>query len=110
MRGCMFPLMPAYGGRVRLALRLLVIGLVVVAVVGVEGISVALVLAPALLLALPLLFKRYLGERVIHRFTRRAPAARVARSAVLPRAPRLLGARVAALAVPGSGRAPPAVA
>jgi len=103
----MLPLMPAQGARVRLALSLLVIALVAVALVGVEGMRVALILAPALLLALPLLFKRYVGERVIQRLSRRPTGLRPPRAQVLPRAPRLLGARLAALAVPGSGRAPP---
>jgi hypothetical protein len=102
--------MPAHGARVRLALRLLVIALAAVAVVYVEGMSVALVLAPALLLALPLLFKHYVGERVIRRLARRTVAVCATRSVVPPRAPRSLGVRAAALAVPGSGRAPPVVA
>lgn len=88
-------------------LRLLAIAIVLVAVIGVEGTNVALVLTPALLLGLPLLFKRYVGERVIRRLTRRAIVLRAACSLTLPRAPRSLGARAAALAVPGSGRAPP---
>jgi hypothetical protein len=106
----MLPLMPAQGARLRLALSLLVIALVAVALVGVEGMRVALILAPALLLALPLLFKRYVGERVIHRLSRRPTAVGTGRSVARARAPRLLGARLPALAVPGSGRAPPALA
>lgn len=81
-----------------------------VVVASIEGMSAVLLLAPALLIALPLLFRRYPGERVIQRLARRVAPTRAARSAVLPRAPGLLGARVAALAVPGSGRAPPAIA
>jgi hypothetical protein len=102
--------MPVHGARLRLAVRLLAVAIVVVAIIGVEGMNVALVLAPALALGLPLLFKRYVGERVIRRLARPALAAPVVRSRALPRAPRSLGARVAALAVPGSGRAPPAIA
>jgi hypothetical protein len=108
MGACMFSRMPARRARPYLALRLLLIALVTVAVVVLAGVSVALELAPAALLALPLLFGRYPGERVIHRLTRPVVPARAIRSAVLPRAPRLLGARIAVLAVPGSGRAPPA--
>jgi len=106
----MLRLMPVQGARLRLAVRLLAVAIVVVAIIGVEGMNVALVLAPALALGLPLLFKRYVGERVIHRLARPVVPARVVRSRALPRAPRSLGARVAALAVPGSGRAPPALA
>lgn len=110
MRRCMFLRMPAHSARLRFALRLLAIAILVVAVVSVEGTSAALVLAPAVLLVLPLLFRRYPGERVIQRLSRRAETGREARPGrvVLPRAPRSLGARVAALALPGSGRAPPA--
>ncbi len=71
------------------------------------GSSVALELAPAVLLVLPLLYGRYLGERVIHRLARRAAPVRPVRSFALPRAPRSLGARVAVLALSGAGRAPP---
>jgi hypothetical protein len=102
--------MPAHGARLRLALRLLPIVVLVVAIAGVAGTSVALELAPAALLVLPLLYGRYLGERVIHRLARRCARARPARSLAVPRAPRLLGARVAVLALPGAGRAPPAAA
>jgi uncharacterized membrane protein YfcA len=86
--------------------RLVLCIILVVAFVAVVGIGDALELAPAVLLVLPLLFGHYLGERVIHRLVGRV--VRVARSVVLFRAPRLLGARVAALAAPGAGRAPPA--
>jgi len=106
----MLRLMPLQGARLRLAVRLLAVAIVVAAIIGVEGMNVALVLAPALALGLPLLFKRYVGERVIRRLARRAVAARAARSVVLPCAPRSLGARAATMAVPGSGRAPPAAA
>jgi hypothetical protein len=104
----MFSCMPARGARPHLALRLLLIALIAIAVVALAGVSVALELAPAAVLALPLLFGRYPGERVIHRLARPVGLVRATRSIVIPRAPRLLGARVAALAVPGSGRAPPA--
>jgi hypothetical protein len=76
----------------------------------VAGIGVLLLLAPAALLALPLLLGRYPGQRVIHRLSRRRSIVRRARSVVRPRAPRSLGARVAALALPGAGRGPPAAA
>jgi len=102
--------MPAYGARQHLALRLALCVLVAVAVVAVAGMGVALELAPAALLVLPLLLGRYPGERVIHRFAGRVSPVRATRSVAVPRTPRSLGARVAALAVPGSGRAPPAAA
>lgn len=108
MGTCMFSRMSARGARPYLALRLLVIVLLAAAVVALAGMSVALEAAPAAVLALPLLFGRYPGERVIHRLARPVVPACAVRSVVLPRASRLLGARVAALAVPGSGRAPPA--
>jgi hypothetical protein len=104
----MFSGMSVGGARPHLALRLLLVVLVAVAVLELGGTSAALELAPAGLLALPLLFGRYPGERVIRRLARPAVPARAVRSVVLPRAPRLLGARLAALAVPGSGRGPPA--
>ncbi len=110
MTACMFRSMPAYGARVHLALRLLLVALCVAAVAVFAGTSVALELAPAALLLLPLLFGRYPGEHVIHRLAGRIARSSVARSIVIPRAPRLLGARLAALAVGGAGRAPPAVA
>src|ERR1700734_2583715 len=91
--------MPAHGARTRLALRLLLVVAVMAAIVATAGASVALELAPAALLVLPLLYGRYLGERVIHRLARRAPLARPVRSVAVPRAPRSLGARVAALAL-----------
>ncbi len=100
--------MPAKGLRPRLALRLAAIVLLAVAVAAIAGTGAALVLAPVALLALPLLFGRYPGERVIHRMAGRVARERASVSVVLPRAPRLLGARVAALALPGCGRAPPA--
>lgn len=110
MAACMFRRMPAHGARVHLALRLLVIVLCLAALAVVAGTSVALELAPAALLLLPLLFGRYPGERVIHRLAGRVARPSVARPIVIPRAPRSLGARLAALAVPGAGRAPPAAA
>jgi hypothetical protein len=102
-------IMAAHRGRANLALRLLAIAVLTVAVVVVviAGASVALELAPAGLLVLTLLFGRYPGERVIRRLARRAASVRVVRRVCIPRAPRSLGARVAALAVPGAGRAPP---
>jgi len=102
--------MPAPGARTRLALRLLAVVALIAAIAAVAGTSVALELAPAALLVLPLLYGRYLGERVIHRLARRAPLARPVRSVAAPRAPRSLGARIAVLALPGAGRAPPAAA
>jgi hypothetical protein len=103
----MFSRMPAHGARQHLALRLALCVLVVVAVAAVAGTGVALELAPAVLLLLPLLFGRYPGEHVIRRLAGRVALARGARSVARPRAPRSLGARVAALALPGAGRAPP---
>ncbi len=104
--------MPAHGARTRLAFRLLAVVALIAAIAAVAGTSVALELAPAALLVLPLLYGRYLGERVIHRLARRRSVAlaRPARTVALPRAPRSLGARVAVLALPGAGRAPPAAA
>lgn len=103
----MFPHMFAQGVRRHPVLHLLAIALVAVALAVVVATSVALVLAPAAVLALPLLFKRYPGERVIRRLARRVPLTHSARRVLLPRAPRSLGARVSALAAPGCGRAPP---
>ncbi len=105
---CMLRRMPAQGARLQLALRLTAIVLIAVAVAAVAGTGVALILAPAALLALPLLFGRYPGERVIHRIAGRIVRKRAPGCVILPRAPRSLGARAAALALPGSGRAPPA--
>jgi hypothetical protein len=102
--------MPANGARVHFALRLLLVAICMVAVVLVAGTSVALELAPAALVVLALLFGRYPGERVIHRLAGRVALPRTARSTPLARAPRLLGVHLAALAVPGAGRAPPAPA
>jgi hypothetical protein len=99
----------ARGARTHLVLRLLLVALVAVAFAAVVDTSVAIELAPAALLALPLLSRRYPGERVIRRLAaRRVSVARSARRVLRPRAPRSLGARVSALSVPGSGRAPPA--
>lgn len=108
MAACMFRRMPAHGARVHLALRLLLVAICIVAVVIVAGTSVALELAPAALLLLALLFGRYPGERAIHRLAGRLALPRPACSTAFPRAPRSLGARLAALAIPGAGRAPPA--
>ncbi len=103
----MLPNMPAHGARMHLALRVFLVVLVAGALVVVAGISAALLLAPAALLVLPLLFGRYPGERVIHRLTGRVALPRGVRAVAMPRAPRSLGARVAALALLGAGRAPP---
>jgi hypothetical protein len=83
--------------------------IVVLAAVALAGITAALVLGPAALLAVVLLFGRYPGERVIRRLRRRAEVVPDGRSTPVPRRPPwTLGARLSALAVPGSGRAPPA--
>jgi hypothetical protein len=102
--------MSLHGARRRPTPRLLAIVVVAIALLAVSGIGAALFIAPAILLVLPLLFGRYLGERTLHRLARRHsdPARGALRRTHLPRAPRLLGARVAALAAPGAGRAPPA--
>jgi hypothetical protein len=89
------------------ALRLAAIVALAVTVVALAGMSVALELAPAGLLVLALLFGRYPGERVIRRLAARAATVRAVRRVNIPHAPRSLGARVAALAAPGAGRAPP---
>jgi hypothetical protein len=103
----MFLAMLAHGVRVRVALRLLAILAFAAVVIALAGASVALELAPAGLLALALLFGRYPGERIIRRLARRAVTARTVLQVRVPRAPRSLGARIAALALPGAGRAPP---
>jgi hypothetical protein len=90
------------------ALRLTVLVALVLGAAAVLDASATLMLAPAVLLALPLLLGRYPGERLIHHLARREGPRLAARCAPVPRAPRSLGARVAALAAPGSGRAPPA--
>jgi hypothetical protein len=99
--------MAAHGARVHVALRLVAIVALVGAIVAVAGTGVALELAPAGLLVLALLFGRYPGERVIQRLARPVATVRAIRRIFIPRAPRSLGARVAALALPGAGRAPP---
>jgi hypothetical protein len=106
----MFRIMPVDGMRTHLALRLLLLALCVVAVTILAGTSVALELAPAALLVLALLLGRYPGERVIHRLAGRAALPPAVPATALARAPCSLGARLAALAVPGAGRAPPATA
>jgi hypothetical protein len=108
----MFLRMRVHRARVRPALGLALFVAGAAAVVAVAGTSVALELAPAALLALALLFGRYPGERAIRRVAggNRVAPAPASRPVVLPRAPRSLGARLAALAVPGAGRAPPAAA
>jgi uncharacterized membrane protein YfcA len=98
----------AHGARARLASRLLLIVVLVAAIAATAGTSVALELAPAALLVLPLLCGLYLGERVIHRLARRSATIRFARSLATPRPPRSLGARIAVLALSRAGRAPPA--
>jgi hypothetical protein len=90
------------------ALRLAAIVALAVAVIALAGTSVALELAPAGLLVVALLFGRYPGERVIRRLAASAATVRAVRRVDVPCAPRSLGARLAALAVPGAGRAPPA--
>jgi len=68
-------------------------------------------LLPALLLALPLMFGRYPGEELLARLTRdRHRPVRPARSAPVPRAPRVLGRRPAPLATASASRAPPLAA
>jgi hypothetical protein len=96
--------------RLRLVLQLVLCAVVAVLLVAVAGVTATLLLAPAALLVMTLLAGRYPGERVIHRLRRRSAVVRVAPSLLVPRAPRLLGARLPALAVPGCGRAPPASA
>jgi hypothetical protein len=106
----MFRHMPANAVRRHPGPRLLLVALCIAAVAILAGTSVALELAPAALLVVALLLGRYPGERVIHRLAGRVAPAPVACSIALPRAPRSLGARLTALAVPGTGRAPPAAA
>jgi len=79
--------------------------LLAVAVLAVVGTGVALTLAPAALLALSLLFGRCPGERAIRRLACRVAVAQTPRPVMPPRRLRSLGA---SLAVPRSGRAPPA--
>ena len=100
--------MAAHGARVHLALRLVAIVALVGAIVAIAGTGVALELAPVGLLVLALLFGHYPGERVIHRMARPVARMQTGRRSFVPRAPRSLGARVTALALPGAGRAPPA--
>lgn len=72
------------------------------------GASVALMLAPILALAVPLLLGRYPGEDVIRRLARREPTVRCPPRVLSKRAPRSLGRRLAPLALAGASRAPPA--
>jgi hypothetical protein len=102
--------MRARGAFLRPALKVSLCLLLTVVLIAAAGVTAALVLAPAALLTLTLLFGRYPGERVIHRLARRPVVARAGRSVTVSRAPRALGARLSALAVPGAGRAPPAPA
>jgi hypothetical protein len=95
--------------RLRQALQLLLCLIVAAVLIAVAGVTAALLLAPAAVLTMTLLFGRYPGERVIHRLARRPARVRATRSATAPRAPRTLGARLSVLAVPGAGRAPPAL-
>lgn len=69
--------------------------------------AVGLMLAPALLAALPLLLGRYPGEELLARLSRRAPVASRPRRLLAPRAPRRLGRRLRPLAAVGASRAPP---
>jgi hypothetical protein len=108
---CIVRRMPARGAPLRPAVQAILGLILTVALIAAAGATAALVLAPAALLVLTLLFGRYPGERVIHRLRRRPAPARDTGSVLIPRrAPRSLGARLSALAVPGSGRAPPALA
>ncbi|HEY4813015.1 MAG TPA: hypothetical protein VIH71_18355 [Solirubrobacteraceae bacterium] len=100
--------MPVNGMRARIAARLLLATLCLVALGLIAGTSATLELAPAVLLVVPLLLGRYPGERLIRRLAGRMTPTPVAYSIVIPRAPRSLGPRIAALAIPGAGRAPPA--
>src|ERR1700677_101679 len=102
--------MLVHGARLQPALRLLLLVAVAVAVIVLAGTGAALVLAPAALLLVPLLLGRFPGERVIQRLARRATPVRRTLSIAPPRSPRALGARLAGLAFPGAGRAPPAAA
>lgn len=95
-------------GRIRLTLGLILLVALVAAAIVVGG-PAALVLTPALVLALPFLVDRYPGERLLAAVRRRdvrRPRDEVAR---LPRAPRALGSRRAPLARLGASRAPPAL-
>lgn len=69
--------------------------------------TVGLMLAPALLAALPLLLGRYPGEELLARMARRAPAASPPQRLLPRRAPRRLGRRLSPLAAVGASRAPP---
>lgn len=97
-------------GRLRLTLGLALFLAVAVAAIAVGG-PAALVLGPAVVLALPFLVDRYPGEAVLGRLARRrAPRRRTADAPRRPRAPRTLGRRLAPLASFGASRAPPALA
>jgi hypothetical protein len=82
--------------------------LVLLAAAIAVGGAGALLMAPALLAVLPLLLGRYPGEELLARLVavRRAQR-RISADARLPRAPRALGRRRAALASRGASRAPP---
>lgn len=94
-------------GHAHVALRVFAFVVLAIAVIAIAGTSFALMLAPAGLLVLMLLFGRYPGERVIHRLAGRVASVRAVCQIRVPRAPRSLGAGAAALALPGAGRAPP---
>jgi hypothetical protein len=73
--------------------------------------SVWLTMAPALLIAVPLVGGRYVGSEVIERYARRPPRPRRARGsvpAVRPRAPRAMRRGSLLVARRLAGRAPPA--
>lgn len=70
----------------------------------------ALILGPALLAAVPFLFGRYPGERLLRRLAARHGGPRRAPARAVLRAPRSLGVRLSPLASRGASRAPPALA
>lgn len=69
----------------------------------------ALVLGPALLSAVPFLFGRYPGERLLQRLAAGPPRPRRLPARAALRAPRSLGGRLSPLASRGASRAPPAL-
>ena len=96
-------------GRLPLTLGVaLFVALAVAAIVA--GGPAALVLGPALVLALPFLTDRYPGEDVLVRLAGRPAPRRLADVPRRPRAPRVLGRRLGPLASSGASRAPPALA
>ena len=95
-------------GRIRLTLGLILLVALVATAIVVGG-PTALVLTPALILALPFLVDRYPGEQLLAGLGRRD--ARRSRDVVarLPRAPRALGRGRSPLARLGASRAPPSL-